>query len=155
MKQVEELLLCSLHWKLAMPTILDYVELYIQFLPFVDQRTAWVMRYFSELALQAPIHSLYLPSKIASCIVVLALYCLKEEEGANTVELWTREMEEFTGFTWQSLEGCLVTLTALLEDIRNTMPELSIIGRRYRKLARGSVAVINIPRVSSLAMLST
>jgi transcription initiation factor TFIIIB Brf1 subunit/transcription initiation factor TFIIB len=148
----ENVILSALRWKLAIPTIHDFVQLYIRKLGLERRRVAWMMKYLAELALQSPIHESYLPSKVAACVVVLALYCLGSEN-AN-VELWSREMEELTGWSWQSLESCLVTLSTLLHDVSTTLPQLSIISRRYRKVTRGSVANVHVPRISSFAALT-
>ena len=161
MEAAEENLLSCLQWKLAIPTIFDFVELYSEILGIQNdqslssRRILCMMRYLSELVVQTTIHSSFLPSMVSSCIVVLSLFRLKDEANALGANLWPDQMVEITGYSWKSLEGCFNTMSPLLNDIFNTMPDLTIISRRYQKAIRENVASVHIPIITSFTELTT
>ena len=147
---VENAILCQLDWKLAFPVVLDFVLAYAKVLGVHENnQLAWMMRYFSELALQTPVYLAYLPSMIGASVVVLSSFCLGLE-----ADPWPMSLEEASGYSWNDLEACTVALCRHLEDVRSTMPDLIMIARRYRKQDRANVAEIAIPSIRSFATLT-
>lgn len=142
----EEAILRGLDWRLSYPTILDFVELYICVLD-LEERNRFMLQYIAELALQCQVYLTYQPSLVASCVVALALYC------HGTAELWPAVLEEATGYSWLDLEQCMLALSSDIHHIRSAMPELKIIMRRYRKAQNGRVALVQIPRITSFALM--
>jgi hypothetical protein len=142
----EEAILRGLDWRLSYPTILDFVELYADVLD-LEEHNRFMPRYVAELALQCQIYLTYQPSLVASCVVALASFCV------GTTELWPAVLEEATGYCWLDLEQCMLALSSDIHHVRSAMPELRIIMRRYRRAQNGRVALVQIPKITSFALM--
>lgn len=145
-----DMLLQTLNFRLAFPTILDFVRSYTRHvLPNLDEkntsdRSYWMIRQIAELALQTPIHLSYKPSRIAACVLVLGRYSVPESVVGM---LWPESLQQATGYSLLDLKSCLQELAGRLEEIRVQVPNLGMVTRRYRSLSRGGVAAVAIPPV--------
>ena len=145
----EDIVLRQLKWKLAYPVVLDFVLAFVSAAGLQENsRLVWTMRYIAEQALQSPIYLSFKPSLIAASVFVLASICLQEQD------LWPASLARQTGYGWEDLEACTVSLSRLVEDVRSTMPDLIIIERRYRKATRHQVAELSVPNITSFAAFS-
>ena len=143
-----EIMVMQCDYKLARPTILDYVDLYATMV-CNNPRAVWTMKYLAELALETSIYVKYRPSLIAACVVVLALYML----GLET-DMWPESLAEATGYEWENLEACTLDLSRMMEENMNAASTRAIIHHRYRAVDRGQVANQPVPRISSFFILT-
>jgi hypothetical protein len=145
----EDIILQQLDWKLAFPTILDFVLAYARTLGLEENsRTFWMMRYIADLALQTLVCLTFQPSLVAASVVALSLYGLQEGN------VWPESLVRETGLQWHDLEECTVAISRELEEINLTLPDLMIVGRRYRQTSRRLVGVLAIPSISSFSTLT-
>lgn len=145
----EDIILQQLDWKLAFPTILDFVLAYARTLGLEENsRTFWMMRYIADLALQTLVCLTFQPSLVAASVVALSLYGLQEGN------VWPESLVRETGLQWHDLEECTVAISQQVEEINLTLPDLMIIGRRYRKTSRRQVGELAVPSISSFSTLT-
>jgi hypothetical protein len=148
------LILQTLEWKLAVPTPLDFVPAFLNLdattttttTTTTSSKSHWMIRQVVELALQTPIHLSYQPSMIAASAIVLARYCVQDP---TVVELWPESLQRATEYSLMDLKSCCMELSGRLEEIRERVPNLIMIPRRYRAASRGSVADVPIPSLLS------
>jgi Cyclin, C-terminal domain len=148
----ENMILSQLGWKLAVPVVLDFVLAYAKVLGLPENHEVlWMMRYIAELGLQTQIYLSYRPSMIAASVVALSCFCLPTEG----VGLWPVSLESESGYAWHILEDCTLALCRAIEEARATMPDLSMVFRRYRKPSRANVAGFAVPSIQSFATLTS
>lgn len=143
----EEAILRGLDWKLSYPTILEFVVVIADAMN-LDDKPRFMARYISELALQSQIYLSFRPSMIGSCVVALALHCV------GIVDPWPSTMSDATGYSLQDLEECMLALGSDIHNVMSTLPDLKVIARKYRKAENGRVALIHLPRVTSITMFN-
>lgn len=150
LQKMEELILEALEWKLALPSILEFVFAYAQILGVEpDSRELMMMQYLSELALQSQVHLEHKPSLIAAAVIVLSRYVLD----ANTA-LWSKNLSEITGFEASTVFACVTSLCRCLEEVRSGLGP-GMIQRRYRQPRWQHVAAMEMPPQLSTETLQT
>jgi len=133
----EKLVLKTLEYKLAFPTILDFCWEFARQLPSLEGTEWRMIRYASELALQTPAYVVYRPSLIAASIVVLSRRVVDHA----TQPLWPEALADATGYRLSHLQDCVNVLCRQMAHIRATMPHLIMISRIQHEMAR-----LTIPR---------
>lgn len=149
-RKTEDTILLLLEWKLAFPTLLDFVKEYDELASSKSSgRETSMKQFLSELALQCPVSLIYRPSTLAACIVSLSAYL------TGIQPIWPRELEEITGYKWFDLEDCMLELCDDLKWMETSMPELTMVHRRYHKHKRAWVAQgFSAPHISSFNTLT-
>lgn len=151
LQKMEELVLETLKWKLALPTILDFVFSYVQLLKVErESRELIMMQYISELALQSQLHRAYRPSLIAAAVVALSRYSLGESK-----PLWTDTMEATTEYSEAEVFSCTVGLCNAIDEIRQRIPDHHVIQRRYLQPEAKRIGAVSIPaRTSTVDLIA-
>jgi serine/threonine protein kinase len=137
----------TIEWKLSVPTIYDFVTLYMAAIDIQSESPIfWLSLYISELSLASTMHTEFSPSMVAACALVLSQYSLKTEF------VWSTKLELVTGYKWDDLSSCLLALSILLKA-RHDFQEVSIIDRRYSKLSRMNASETHIRVIDSSLQL--
>ena len=145
---LEEVILTTLNCKLALPTISDFCLAFMETLSVKSNHTLyWTIRYFADLALRSSVSASFSSSKVASSVVVLSRFCLRE------VDLWPANLEDQSGYQMEELGNCILELSRLVNEINLTRPELLILERAYRKPERMEVSNLSFPRINSFDQL--
>lgn len=145
----EAVVLEILDFRLAQPTIMDFIEAFEASSTDIGlNKLEWLLlRYLAQLALQSQIHRYYEASFIAACIVVLARFCSPEK-----LPLWKDGYEEVIGYKFDKVCDGVVTLSTCLEDIRVLVPNVDVIERKFLRLAEGDHDGV-VPSITSSSML--
>lgn len=140
LRKMEEIVLETLRWRLALPNILEFVFSYVQILGIEsNSRELMMIRYLSETALQSQIQLQYKPSLVAAAVVALARYTLDERK-----PLWSKDLETRTGYSHADVYGCITALCSSIDTIRQRV-SLRVIRRRYLQPQWKSVGNVAIP----------
>ena len=139
----EAMVLSMLQWRLAQPTILDFLGAFSEHSDIGhDKREAQMIAYLADLALQSQIHVDLKSSHIAACIVVLARYCLAIPENP----LWKGDYIALTGYTFDEVCDGAVIFFRRLDEVRTVAPNLRVIDRRHRQS-------VSIPLIAASSVL--
>lgn len=145
--ELELKVLNTIGWKLQVPTIYDFVILYLAAMDIkIESPIFWLSLYMSELALASTIHTEFAPSMVAACTLILSQYSLDMEF------IWSTNLEFTTGYKWEDVSDCLLALSTLLKT-RHDFQEVSIIDRRYSKRSRMNASKTNIRVIDSSLQL--
>ena len=126
----EAMILSMLQWRLAQPTILDFLGAFSEHSDIGnDHQEAYLMTYLADLALQSQIHVDLKTSQIAACIVVLARFCLAIPDKP----LWKDDYIALTGYSFDEVCDATVLLSRRLDEVRTCAPDLRVIDRRHRQ----------------------
>lgn len=140
-------ILQSCNYRLAFPTVLDFVLRFAKLLGIHDESVViWRLRYFSEIALFSPPHLSRDASEVAVCVVVLALSELEDQD------LWPDELGHATGLEFSELEHCMVALCSWFDFAQSTPINRSV-ETKYRSVRRAEVGLQAVPVVSSFSTL--
>ena len=138
--QLEEKVLTELDFRLAVPTVIDFLNTFIERLrqlnpswPAIDA-DVHLARYFAELSLQDSNFIQNLPSQVAAAAVVLALYYTHRD----VVEA---QVISTTGYSMKDLEECIMKLRRTHLDVASTT-QLVVIKKRYETARFMRVAFI-------------
>ncbi|CCI40524.1 unnamed protein product [Albugo candida] len=140
--KMEEKLLNALNFTLAVPTALDFLNVYERMIPPVSMKTSMLAHYLLELALQEYQMLKYYPSVVATCCLSLALYTI---EGFPM----TKELADATMYKWSDLRECMAELKVLYSSSPSN--NLTVIKKRYSKSERCQVANIIPPTTFRMA----
>ena len=139
----EAMVLSMLEWRLAQPTILDFLGAFSEHSDIgCDNQEAHMMAYLADVALQSQIHLDLQPSHIAACITVLARFCLAIPENP----LWKDDYFALTDYTFDEVCEGVVVLSRRLDEVRTLAPNLRVIDRRHRPS-------VTIPLIASPSVL--
>ncbi|OQR82806.1 cyclin-dependent kinase with F-box domain [Achlya hypogyna] len=120
--KMEEQLLNTLNFTLAVPTALDFLNIYQKCMPELEQKTSMLAHYLSELALQEYSFLKYLPSCVATCCLSLALYCCHGYA-------MTPELKAACRYSWEDLKECMTTLQEVYSSSQFNV--LTVVKKRY------------------------
>ncbi|RHY28388.1 hypothetical protein DYB32_006009 [Aphanomyces invadans] len=136
--KMEEQLLNTLNFTLAVPTVLDFLNIYQKMMPPLQKRTAMLAQYLAELALQEYRFLRYLPSCVATCCLSLALYSI---EGYPM----TPELQAASRYAYADLKECLVKLQDVYSSAHMNL--LTVVKKRYTDVDRCQALTI-LPAVA-------
>ena len=126
----EAMILSMLQWRLAQPTILDFLGAFSEHSDIGnDHQEAHMMSYLADLALQSQVHMDLKTSQIAACIVVLARFCMAIPDKP----LWKDNYIAVTGYSFDEVCDSTVILSRRLDEVRTLAPNLRVIDRRHRQ----------------------
>ena len=108
--------------------------------------------YILEVSLAFHTSLKYKQSIIASSSLVLALYCLRDDD---TSTLWPDDIAKITGFQLNDLVDCSVLLSQDIDNVRLVTSRLDMIHRRHSKPCRHNVANAPIPVLTSRTTLTS
>jgi len=132
---MESIMLNTLQFNLTVPSALRFAQRYIKLAIGVDKRFKTLVEYLTELTLQNYNFLLYLPSKIASSAVYLALSMVS---GKLRKSIWTPLLRSQTNYDEEQLSACVRDLQALAsknpEKYRAVRKKYS--SRRYLEVAK-------------------
>nr|CCA19390.1 cell division protein kinase putative [Albugo laibachii Nc14] len=140
--KMEEKLLNALNFTLAVPTALDFLNVYQRMIPPVSMKSSMLAHYLLELALQEYQMLKYYPSVVATCCLSMALYTI---EGFPM----TKELADATCYKWSDLRECMAELKILYSSSPSN--NLTVIKKRYSKSERCQVANIIPPTTFRMA----
>lgn len=141
----EEMVLCMLQWRLAQPTILDFLHAFSVHSDIGhDKREGHLIAYLADLALQSQIHVDLKASQIAACVAVLARFCLAVPENP----LWKDDYVAITGYSFDEVCEGTVILSRRLDEVRTVAPNLRVIERRHRQS-------VTIPLIATSSVLKS
>lgn len=141
----EAMVLGVLQWKLAHPTIIDFIHAFTEHSDIGRESSeARMIAYLADLALQSYIHVELNASQIAACIVVLARFGLS----IPGQPLWKKAYVQLTGYTFDQVCDGVVALSRRLDEIRLLVPNLRVIDKRH-------LPNLTIPSVASTAVLKS
>ena len=132
--------------RLGQPLAYDFVSMYLDAAPELHDKPKLrqLCRYVSELALQCGMLQRNTPSKDAASITLLSLIC------AGKSYIWRKSIEEACGYSIEMLEGSVVTLSANIERVHQTLPQLKVVTMRFKKEEKFRIATIPIPILENL-----
>ena len=146
------ILLPMLDYKLASPTLLDYLYAFRNVPGLVLHDKEWEMWcYVSELALRCHAASVFWHYSLAMACVILARFALQVDD-----VLWPSVLETelyAMKITDETAQKCTVTLMRQCQEIAETCPEFVTVQRRYSKASRKKVADIALPNLTSFEPL--
>lgn len=134
--QMEEKLLNTLKFGLAMPTVYDFLKIFQEMMTPLPETSRWLAEYLAELSLQEYEFLSYKPSLVATCAISLALHCTDQEH-------WPDQLLKASELKWDDLEPCMRDLQAVYS--RSPSSVLAVIRQRYSKPERLNVASLNPP----------
>ncbi|EQC39305.1 CMGC/CDK/CDC2 protein kinase [Saprolegnia diclina VS20] len=140
--QMEEQLLNTLNFTLAVPTALDFLNIYQRSMVTLEKKTSMLAQYLSELALQEYSFLKFLPSVVATCCLSLALYAV---HGYSM----TPELQAACQYNWDDLKECMGTLTEVYSGSQFNV--LTVVKKRYSEDDRCQVASLLPPLEYNLA----
>jgi len=132
---MESIMLNTLQFNLTVPSALRFAQRYIKLAIGVDKRFKTLVEYLTELTLQNYNFLLYLPSKIASSAVYLALSMVS---GKPRESIWTQLLRSQTNYDEEQLSACVRDLQSLAsknpEKYRAVRKKYS--SRRFHEVAK-------------------
>ena len=155
---MERDILHHLGWKLAIPTPLDFIDIFlsshVRQHPTYPSKVRSMCIYISELILQTDISLRCRPSLIAAATIILAQFVLRDEFINDTTPfLWSEELERTTSVCFSEITQLVISITRAINQIQTAYPELTVINLRHKKEHRHEVAKTSVPVLSSTTAL--
>mmetsp|Transcript_867 Transcript_867/g.1612 ORF Transcript_867/g.1612 Transcript_867/m.1612 type:complete len:276 (-) Transcript_867:251-1078(-) len=142
----EQLILNELGFELAIPTVLDFVNVYREIAPsaFESERVYFMCKFLAEVTLLETGALKFKPSLLAVCILVYSQHILLQQTK------WEPSFAQMVGYEWSELrEGFYVVHDSHVR-IQNSQ-SLMVIPGRYSKSETCSVALVSPPSTIVLA----
>lgn len=143
---LERLILEMIRESFGQPLAYDFVSLYLDAIPELrdDSRFRHLCRYISELALQSGTYPNGTPSQLGASIMLFSLICVGRSHN------WSKRMERLCGYSIEMLEAGVVALSGTIDRVRQTLPRLKVVAKRFNKVERERVASIHLPVLENL-----
>lgn len=142
----ESTMLNTLNFRLTVPTTWVFLARYCKIAGLTDAKSKLLTRYFAERMLQEYTMLQYLPSKIASAAVYLALATLRGGSSRPT-SLWTSDLQRATKYSEATLKQCVRDMAGLVSGtiVGSGSSSLQAVHKKYSSRRYLRVAHLPLP----------